>query len=67
MLTTPAKLLVVWLLGLFLPPRGFASAITCRQEADLVSTGALCALCADLSGPYDRGGLLEDDEAGGIH
>ena len=37
------------------------------MEVDLVSAGALRALCEDRVGPYGRAFPLEDDEVAGIH
>ena len=38
----------------------------CTLGEVLASAGALCALCGVLVGPYDRGTLLEAEEADGL-
>ena len=47
---------------------GFPSAGVCHCTLGevLASAGALCALCGVLVGPYDRGTLLEVEEADGL-
>ena len=37
------------------------------MEVDLVSAGALRALCEDLVGPYGLAASFEDEEVAGIH